>query len=87
LATERKQRQSSQGGAGEFFAELSSNHELFVCDWEEFVKTQNDEFMDGCSFEGLNFLEICHTLAFENSTDRFGSEEVLGMIRFRRNLF
>jgi hypothetical protein len=38
MAAEGEQRKSSEGGAGELCAELSSDHELFVRDWKEFVK-------------------------------------------------
>jgi hypothetical protein len=38
LAAEGEQRKSSEGGAGELCPEFSSDHELFVREWEEFVK-------------------------------------------------
>jgi hypothetical protein len=49
LAAQREKRKSSKGGAGELLAEFSSDHELFVRDWKEFVKA-------------LNFFWICHKL-------------------------
>jgi hypothetical protein len=38
LAAEGEQRKSSEGGAGELCAELSSDHDLFLRDRQGFVK-------------------------------------------------
>jgi hypothetical protein len=44
LAAEREQRKSTEGGAGELFAKLSSDHELFVRECGEFVKADQPPF-------------------------------------------
>jgi hypothetical protein len=57
LAAQREKRKSSQGGAGELLAEFSSDHELFVRDWKEFVKTDGYPrqmyILDQADFEKL----------------------------------